>query len=221
MRGFLCIDLLAQASTTARAGPDIKADSDLKVRTASNRAAARIAGKFEKQPLVEASIRQTISTTYSDLGLYSDAQRQMERPFELRRRVLGEGHPDTLGTLDSVAELYRLQGKYPSLATLQEGPGTPAPCAGRRAPRHAVHDERFCIVVSLSREIRAVRGGLCRSFAGGRRRVLGEQHLDTLSSMSDLAVLYRHQRKYADAGCCLRRLWLGGSACKVPSIRIR
>jgi hypothetical protein len=52
MRGLLGIDLLAQASTTARAGPDIKADPDLKVRTALNRAAARIAGKFEKQPLV-------------------------------------------------------------------------------------------------------------------------------------------------------------------------
>jgi hypothetical protein len=43
-------------------------DPDLKVRTALDRAAARIAGKFEAQPLVEASIRHTIAGAYADLG---------------------------------------------------------------------------------------------------------------------------------------------------------
>jgi eukaryotic-like serine/threonine-protein kinase len=45
------------------------------VRTALDRAAAGIAGKFEAQPLVEASIRRTIGKTYEDLGLYPKAPR--------------------------------------------------------------------------------------------------------------------------------------------------
>ena len=40
------------------------ADPDLKVRTALDRAAATIGDRFTGQPLVEASIRQTIGETY-------------------------------------------------------------------------------------------------------------------------------------------------------------
>ena len=51
---FLQNDLLAQASAATQSGPSAKPDPDLKVRTALDRAAARIAGKFDRQPEVEA-----------------------------------------------------------------------------------------------------------------------------------------------------------------------
>src|SRR5262249_49655922 len=105
-------DLLAQASASVQARPDIKPDSDLKVRTALDRAAARIAGKFDGQPLVEASIRQTIGDTYVDLGLYPDAQKQLEPALELRRRVLGDDHHDTLASMHKLGLLDWYQGKY-------------------------------------------------------------------------------------------------------------
>ena len=44
---FLQNDLLAQASAANQSGPSAKPDPDLKVRTALDRAAARIAGKFD------------------------------------------------------------------------------------------------------------------------------------------------------------------------------
>jgi hypothetical protein len=55
---FLQHDILAQANASEQARPGTKPDPDLKVRNALDRAAARIAGKFDRQPLVEASIRQ-------------------------------------------------------------------------------------------------------------------------------------------------------------------
>lgn len=58
---FLQNDLLAQASAYRQS----KADPDLKVRTALDRAAQNIQGKFEKRPQVEAAIRSTIGNTYS------------------------------------------------------------------------------------------------------------------------------------------------------------
>ena len=76
---FLQNDLLAQAGASAQARPDTKPDPDLKVRTALDRAAAGIEGKFEAQPLVEASIRLTIGKTYEDLGLYPEAERHLAR----------------------------------------------------------------------------------------------------------------------------------------------
>jgi hypothetical protein len=47
---FLQNDLLAKASAATQSGPSAKPDPDLKVRTALDRAAVRITGRFEKQP---------------------------------------------------------------------------------------------------------------------------------------------------------------------------
>ena len=60
---FLRNDLLAYTSAHAQAAPSVPPDPDVKVRTALDRAAARISGKFAAQPLVEAAIRHTIGRT--------------------------------------------------------------------------------------------------------------------------------------------------------------
>jgi eukaryotic-like serine/threonine-protein kinase len=102
---FLQNDLLAQTSAVNQAGPNTKPDPDLKVRTALDRAAARIADRFERQPQVEAAIRDTIGQTYMDLGLYPKARTQLQRALELRLRVLGQKNPETLKTMHRVGGL--------------------------------------------------------------------------------------------------------------------
>jgi hypothetical protein len=54
VNSFLQYDVLAQASPYNQLGPN-KLDPDLKVRTALDRAAARITGRFDTQPEVEAA----------------------------------------------------------------------------------------------------------------------------------------------------------------------
>jgi eukaryotic-like serine/threonine-protein kinase len=103
---FLQNDLLAQAGASAQARPDTKPDPELKVRTALDRAAAGIDGKFEAQPLVEASIRLTIGKTYEDLGLYPEAERHVGRAVDLRHRVLGEADTSLLTSMSDMARLY-------------------------------------------------------------------------------------------------------------------
>jgi tetratricopeptide (TPR) repeat protein len=112
VNGFLQNDLLAQAGARAQAGRNTQPDPDLKVRTALDRAAERIAGKFDSQPAVEASIRRTIGLAYFDLNLYPQAQQQLERTVDLRKRVLGPEDPDTLTSMDELGVLYNLEGKY-------------------------------------------------------------------------------------------------------------
>ncbi|MBV8829804.1 MAG: serine/threonine protein kinase [Acidobacteriaceae bacterium] len=109
---FLRNDVLAQAGASGQAGPETAPDPNLKVRTALDRAAGRITGKFAGKPAVEASIRQTIGDAYMDLGLFPDAEQQMEAALKLRRRILGEKHPDTLRTMSDLAFVYELQGRY-------------------------------------------------------------------------------------------------------------
>jgi hypothetical protein len=50
VNNFLQHDLLAQASGYGQAGPDTKPNLNLTVRTAFDRAAARVQGRFDKQP---------------------------------------------------------------------------------------------------------------------------------------------------------------------------
>lgn len=102
---FLQHYLLAQASANQQARPDTKPDPDLTVRTALDRAAGAVEGKFDNEPLVEAAIRQTIGTTYRDLELHAEAERQVDRALALRRQELGEQHPETLSTANELAFL--------------------------------------------------------------------------------------------------------------------
>jgi tetratricopeptide (TPR) repeat protein len=109
---FLEKDLLAQGDPKIQANPERKPDPDLKVRTALDRAAERIQGKFAGEPLIEASIRQTIGESYYDLGLYAEAQRQWERVVELRRKFQGDDASETLGSMRELAVTYRDQALF-------------------------------------------------------------------------------------------------------------
>jgi eukaryotic-like serine/threonine-protein kinase len=196
---FLQSDLLAKASANNQAGPDTKPDPNLTVRTALDRAATRIEGKFKTQPLIEASIRQTIGNTYKDLGLYAEAQRQMERVLYLRRRTLGEKHQDTLASMNNLAQLYWYQGKYAK--------GEPLLNEVAQLQRRVLGEDHpdtldslgTLGVLYLSQGKYAQAEPLISKVLEARRRVLGEDHKDTLGSMGNLAVVYLRQGKYAQA----------------------
>ena len=196
---FLQNDLLAQASDATQAGPQTKPDPDLKVRTALDRAAARIAGKFDQQPLVEASIRQTIGETYVDLGLWPEARHEFERAFDLRARLLGENHPDTLKSMQSLANQYRTGGDY----TQAERLFTKVVEAERRvlgeqnAQTLAAQNVLSRVYIAQGKYEPASR--LLTQTIDGQRRALGAEHADTLNSMDELANLYRLQGRMSDA----------------------
>jgi serine/threonine protein kinase/heme exporter protein D len=196
---FLQNDLLAQAGASAQARTATKADPDLKVRTALDRAAARIEGKFQAQPLVEASIRLTIGKTYKDLGLYQEAEQHLGRALDLHRGVLGERHVDSLTATGEMASLLIREAKYEdadrlltkSLETAQQTVG-----AG---------DPHTLMIMSNLAQSYMFQGkhAEAESFAlkvvDGNRRVLGQEHQETLTSMGVLASLYWRQGKYAEA----------------------
>lgn len=206
---FLQNDLLAQASAGNQARPDIKPDPDLRVRTALDRAAARVKGKFEKQPLVEASIRQTVGKTYMDLGLYAQAQQQLERALYVRRRVLGEQHPDTLETMNEVASSYQYQGKYAQAETLF--------AKAFENYRHVLGEEHADTVISMNNlaNLYTDEGKnlpaepLFARVLEIERRRLGEKHPNTLTATSNLAALYTEEGKYAEAEPLFRKVMDG------------
>src|SRR5580658_732721 len=195
---FLQNDLLAQAST-ANQGPNTKPDPDLKVRTALDRAAARIKGRFFQQPEVEAAIRNTIGQTYMDLGLYPPARTQLERALDLQQRVLGPKNPETLKTMNRIGYTAFLQGKYPEAESVLGktleirrrvlGPGHP----------DTLSSMNYLGTVYWAQAKYAQAEALDSQTLEIQRRVLGPQHPNTLASMNNLALVYWAEGKRAQA----------------------
>jgi eukaryotic-like serine/threonine-protein kinase len=196
---FLQNDLLAQASAAAQSGPGTKPDPHLEVRTALDRAAARITGKFDRQPEVEAGIRDTIGQTYLDLGLYPEARTQLERALELQRRVLGAAYPRTLKTMNRLGRTAELQGKYPEAEALF----SQALAIQRRVlgPEHSdtLASMNGLAAVYYEEGKYPQAEALHARVLGVRRRVLGLEHPDTLASMNNLAIVFDDEGKYPQA----------------------
>jgi eukaryotic-like serine/threonine-protein kinase len=196
---FLQSDLLAQASANAQARPDTKPDPDLTVRTALDRAAAQVAGRFEKQPIIEASIRYTIGRTYVDLGLYPEAAAQFQRTVELRRGVLGEDHRDTLMAMNDLGDVYSSLQKFKeaeSLLTQVLGAGRRVVGEEDRLTTNTLNN--LALAYSRQGKTQQAEPLYIRSLELSRR-VLGTEHLDTVTTLNNLAMLYFRQRRYAEA----------------------
>ena len=205
----------------------------------SNRAAARIGDGFRQQPLVEASIRQTIGGAYQDLGLYPQAREQLQRASTCAGRPPARTTRPRRNCLGKLAELYVQEGKYPRggirlqhhAATpprpawrracrraggdvrsrralsiprpLQAGRRTHRPgaddrpaCAGPTASQHTDHDGQSGQHLTVSRETTARQAGaLYGQVLDTQRRVLGTDHPDTLSTLSNLALSYSLQEQ--------------------------
>jgi eukaryotic-like serine/threonine-protein kinase len=196
---FLQNDLLAQASAATQAGPSTKPDPDLKVRTALDRAAARIGGKFDRQPEVEAAIRDTMGQTYMDLGLYPETRTQFERALDLHRRALGEKNPQTLKTMSRLGRIAYLQGKYPEAeALLSQSLAIQRRILGSEHPDTLYSMNNLANVYDDEGKYPQAEA-LFSQVLEIRRRVLGPEHPDTLRSMNNLAIVYERQGKYAQA----------------------
>ncbi|HTL55957.1 MAG TPA: serine/threonine-protein kinase [Candidatus Limnocylindrales bacterium] len=101
---FIQDEVLSQAS------PGYQADRDLKVRTLLDRVAERLDRATGSQPVVEASIRQTLGSIYTELGDYAKAIENYDGALRLERQHLGEDHADTLRSLYGLAMAYWWSG---------------------------------------------------------------------------------------------------------------
>jgi serine/threonine protein kinase len=111
---FLRNDLLASVNPGRGKGRDVT------VRSFLDTASESLNGKFKNEPLVEASIRDTIGSTYRDLGEQEAAEPHLERALQIRQEYLGTEHLDTLDSVDILAWLRFDQARYEEAAELLE-----------------------------------------------------------------------------------------------------
>lgn len=189
---FLNDDLLGQAD------PTVQPDRDVTLRTVLDRAAESIEGRFVDQPLVEASIRFTIGQAYHRLTEIDLATPHINKSLEIRKRELGI---DALETLESEIEsIYLINNSY-----LRRSGADDATLLLEKRARVAleVSLETFGADASITLSIKELLSILFRKnqkwsaaeealkdILEHRQRRLGDDHLDTLNAMYELAELY-------------------------------
>ena len=100
---FLRRDILGQADPGRQSELGFKPDQQITVRTVIDRAAAKLDGRFPQQPKVEASLRDTIGSVYTSLGMLDQGQKQLRRAVQLHRGLLGEGDATTIDSQEELA----------------------------------------------------------------------------------------------------------------------
>jgi tetratricopeptide (TPR) repeat protein len=196
---FLENDLLSQAGVRSQTRAGAKPDPDLKVRTALDRAAAHIQGKFDKQPLVEASVQLSIGMAYRDIGVYPEARRHIERAIELRRGALGEQNRDTLTSMRDLASLCASEGKFPQSVALYN-----QVLDGQRRVLGNDHRDTVETIFELATVYESTGDSakaepLLKQALEMQTRVLGKENIDTLETSGRLATLYVSRREYGKA----------------------
>jgi serine/threonine protein kinase/Flp pilus assembly protein TadD len=171
---FLENDVLASVDPAKAKGLEVT------VRYILDEASESMADKFEDEPLVEASIHQTLGSTYLSLGEYKAAEQHLERARQIRRERLGEEHSDTLASMNKLALVYEKQGRYDEAEKLHI-----KTLEIRRRVLGEEHPNTLASMNNLALEI--------------LRRILGEEHPNTLASMGSLAIVYEDQGRYDEA----------------------
>jgi tetratricopeptide (TPR) repeat protein len=192
---FLQKDLLAQASAYSQSKPD----PDMKVRTAVDRAAQNIGGKFANQPEVEAAVRETIGSTYVGLGMYAEARQQLQQALELERKVRGPDNPKTVDTMVALADANEALGKFADAETLAKQ----ALEVSRRTlgPEHLNTLKAMDRLVSIDDELGKYDEGaaLAEQAVEISRRVTGPESKQTAAALYFLAMMDFEQGKFVES----------------------
>jgi non-specific serine/threonine protein kinase/serine/threonine-protein kinase len=195
---FLNRDLLAAIAPSIEKGRG----KDVLMRDVVDRAADRIeeasgsGGRFENNPLVEASIRQTLGSTYNRLGEYASAEPHLTRALVLRTRALGKENSRTLSTMRSLAWLYQEQARYDEAEPLAlESFELRQRVLGEEHPDTLDSMALLGFLYTLQGKYDKATPILVRALEY-QQRILGEEHLDTLETMNSLGVTYNKQARY-------------------------
>ena len=164
-----------------------------------DKASAEIDTGLTKDPELQAQMMQVMGDVYDNLGLYPRAESLYQRAIEIRRRVLGPEHPDTLRSMTSLANVLREEGRYAEAEKLiRETLNIRRRVLGPEHPDTLKSTNILATILDREGHY-AEAEKLYRETLDVRRRVLGPEHPDTLASMNNLAGVLKSVGHSAEA----------------------
>ncbi|WP_165423003.1 FxSxx-COOH system tetratricopeptide repeat protein [Ktedonosporobacter rubrisoli] len=132
-------------------------------------------------------------------GHYWEAEPLYKRALEIRRRSLGEEHPDTAMSLNNLALLYWYQGRYEEAEPLYKR--VLEICEqqlGEEHPDTATSLNNLAMLYQEQGRYEEAEPLYKRALEIWKQR-LGEEYPETATSLNNLASLYREQGRYEEA----------------------
>ena len=158
-----------------------KAGYRVTVAQVLDKAAGDVDVQFADQPIIRASLYQTIGESYVNLGLSDAGAPLITAALEIRRRVLGDSHPDTLISMETArlapAERETLLRHVIAVRTATLGADHPLTLRAMTT----LAENTYAFQCRLPEAKRLLRRSydLCR-------KALGEEHPETLRAMNHL-----------------------------------
>ncbi len=172
---------------------------DATVREALDRAEPEIAKAFAGEPLVEASIRNTLGVSYWYLGDQEKALAQQERAVALRRQEHGPEHPETVGAMNDLAIVLDRMGRFAEeQRILEEVVAVKRRTLGPEDPVTLRSVNNLAIVLAMQGLLEHA-AELAKDTLEIQRRVEGPESITTLRSAYNLAIMRRHLGRWAEA----------------------
>ncbi|RYP55588.1 hypothetical protein DL771_012342 [Monosporascus sp. 5C6A] len=153
----------------------------------------------EAEAKAKASLLHRMAAYLYFVGKWSDAERFSLQAGQIREKLLGEDHPDTLTSMANLALTYSNQGRWKEAEEL----GVRVLEIRKRVLGEDHHDTltsmanlaSTCSKQGRWKEAEELRVRVLEI----RKRVLGEDHPDRLTSMANLASTYSNQGRWKEA----------------------
>lgn len=175
------------------------------MRTVLDQAAARVETELAGQPEVESEIRSTIGRAYQAIGELKEAQRHLERSWDIRRQTIGGEAPETLASLNDLGMLH-----HEAKRDIEALPLCQAAVDGRRRVLGMQHQDTLTSCSNLAETLQSLGRNpeaetLCRETLLTRQRILGDEHRDALTSLNNLGIICMHLNRFDEAEKLLRQ----------------
>jgi serine/threonine protein kinase len=190
---FLEDDVLASVDPARAKSPEVTLSYILDAASDS------MADKFEGEPLVEASIHQTLGSTYLKLGKYAASEPHLEHALAIRREQLGEEHPDTLIVFENLADLFWHTRKFDEAEPLYLKVFKERSRALGEMHRDTLDAMHGVAWMYWSQGRYEESEQLYLKVLEGQRRIMVEEEPVMISTMSHLGLLYEYQGRYEEA----------------------
>jgi len=173
--------------------------NSITAREILDKASKDIDTSLTKDPELQAQMMHVMGTVYIGLGLYPRAQLLLQQAVEIRQRVLGPEHPDTLKSMNNLAIVLWHEGHYADAEKLhRETLDIRRRVLGPEHP-DTLNSMNILAVVLDEEGHYADAEKLYRGTLDIQRRVLGPEHPDTLQSMNNLATVLDDEGQYFEA----------------------
>lgn len=188
-------------------GPAVALGRDTTMlREVLDETAVRIDSELDGQPEVEASVRSVLGSTYRDLGELEKAEIQLRESTEKHRWVLGDDHPETLISIDSMAITLQKLGRYEEAEALF--------IEALVGMRRVLGDDHLNTLMTIGNlgQVIAETGRLAeaepyhRESLDGIRRIEGPEGAETMTALSNLGVLLHSMGRYPESEVILREV---------------